>query len=839
MRVGHSIPGGGLVGRDDALTAIEAALAGAAPLVVIEGPAGAGKTSLLAAAQKRAANGGVRVIDDAHMLDGAQLLELAAADGHGAPALVAFRRGEPGAEEAGLDALWTARGATRVRLGPLDADAVAKLVRARHPDAGDELCREVHRVSGGNPLYVDELTAGDLTREHVTAVGERVLRRAGMLDADAPGLLRAMAVLGDGDRLELAAVIGRIDPGRVSELAHRLRRIDVLAREDPFRFAQPLVRRSIVEAMPDGERAQLHRVAARTLREAGRSAADVAAHLEPLAPEGSPEVASALSAAADASADAKDQARWLRRALAEGALEPSRVDLLHRLGRVEMLMRDAAAIDHLREAFDLARDRRQRARVGFELGEILALAGQWDEALAMLHLAEPASDAETEELRVGLSAVLAVATAHDAARVHIFEAERPSLEVMAHGRSWAAHALRALLATTIVRRGGPPDAAVAEADAALRDGVLLGEQGGGGWGGPQLLDGLILAEAHERAHVVCRDIESAARSAGSPIGHLVASGYRGWSLQRIGDLVRAEAAFRQAMSYMPQVGLPMIDATMYYVMSEALLERPTMADLAVAIEDIELEPDFRNTWSWAMVLWARGPLRLAGRDRAGGIADLREVGRLSDALGFGPAVVPWRSTLAQALGEQDLDEAEALVTAELELARSARLARGIGVALRARGVLTGGAAGVGFLEEATHVLRDAPARLELARALVDLGATLRRSRRPSDARERLEEGLELAVASGAVRLAARARHELGATAGRRARRPAADHALTPSELRVARLAASGVTNREIARELFISLKTVETHLARAYQKLGLAGRGARRELAVALDAYGG
>ena len=89
-----------------------------------------------------------------------------------------------------------------------------------------------------------------------------------------------------------------------------------------------------------------------------------------------------------------------------------------------------------------------------------------------------------------------------------------------------------------------------------------------------------------------------------------------------------------------------------------------------------------------------------------------------------------------------------------------------------------------------------------------------------------------------MRLAARARHELGASAGRRPRRPAGDHALTASELRVARLAATGVTNREIARELFISLKTVETHLAHAYHKLGLAGRGARRELAVALDAYG-
>ena len=782
MRAGHSIPGGRLVGRDDALAEIEAALAGGASLVVIEGPAGAGKTSLLAAAHRWTAKDGVRVIDDAQTLERTQLLELAAADGRGPPALVAFRRGEPGADEAGLDALWTVRGATRVRLGPLDPDSVAELVRARHPDADDELCREVHRVTGGNPLYVEELTAGDPAGLHVTAVGERVLRRAATLDEQAPGLVRAMALVGDGQRLELAAVIAGVDPGRASELSHWLRQIDILTREDPVRFAQPLVRRSVLEAMPDAERARLHRMAARTLRDAGSPPAEVAAHLEVLAPEGSSELAALFSAAAAATTDVQDRTRWLRRALAEGAPEPPRVELLQRLGDAELMMRDAAAIDHLREAFDLARDPRQRGRIGVQLGEILAHAGQWDEALAMLHLVEPSPDAETEELRVGLSALLAVATAHDPARVHIFNAERPRLEVLARGPTWAAHALRVLLAAGTVRRGGSADVAVAEVDAALQDGTLLGQQGAGGWAGPQLLDALILSEAHERAHAVSRDIESAARAAGSPFGHLVASGYRGWSLLRTGDLVRAEAAFRRAMSYMPQVGLPMIDATMYYLMSEALLERPTMADLTAGIEDIELEPDFRNTWSGAMVTWARALLRLAGRDRAGGIGDLREVGRIADALGFGPAVVPWRSMLALALGEDDKDEADALVEAELELARSARLPRGIGVALRARGLLSGATAGIPPLEEAVDVLRDAPARLELGRALVDLGATLRRSRRPSDAREHLEEGLELAAQSGAVRLAARARHELGASAGRRPRRPAGDHALTASEL---------------------------------------------------------
>ena len=79
---------------------------------------------------------------------------------------------------------------------------------------------------------------------------------------------------------------------------------------------------------------------------------------------------------------------------------------------------------------------------------------------------------------------------------------------------------------------------------------------------------------------------------------------------------------------------------------------------------------------------------------------------------------------------------------------------------------------------------------------------------------------------GARPLAARAREELKAT-GARPRRPwrTGMEALTPSELRVARLAAQGRTNREIAYELYVTLKTVEGHLARAYAKLEITGRG--------------
>ena len=160
--------------------------------------------------------------------------------------------------------------------------------------------------------------------------------------------------------------------------------------------------------------------------------------------------------------------------------------------------------------------------------------------------------------------------------------------------------------------------------------------------------------------------------------------------------------------------------------------------------------------------------------------------------------------------------------------------RALGIALRAAGLVREPPASIELLDEAVSVLEGTQARLELARTLTDLGAALRRRGYRASARESLRRGLDLASRCGATALAARAREEL-VTAGARPRRERLSGigALTAAEHRVAKLAATGMTNREIAQALFITIRTVKAHLEHIFQKLDITSRAqlARRSCA--------
>ncbi len=150
----------------------------------------------------------------------------------------------------------------------------------------------------------------------------------------------------------------------------------------------------------------------------------------------------------------------------------------------------------------------------------------------------------------------------------------------------------------------------------------------------------------------------------------------------------------------------------------------------------------------------------------------------------------------------------------------------LGMALSAAGLIAGGEDGLALIAEGVAVLETSPSRFALAQALLELGAAKRRAGKRSRAKETLLRALELADGFGALSLVGRARAEL-ASLGLRPRR-AARHgpgSLTPSERRVAELAARGLSTPQIAHELNVTRKTVESHLSQTYRKLAVSGRG--------------
>jgi len=271
------------------------------------------------------------------------------------------------------------------------------------------------------------------------------------------------------------------------------------------------------------------------------------------------------------------------------------------------------------------------------------------------------------------------------------------------------------------------------------------------------------------------------------------------------------------------------------VLALCLIERGELDAAEAALEVPGGEERWGDTFTWADVLDARGRLWLARGDAESALAECLACGERLKPLGVShEVVVPWRSAATEAalrLGDSEL--AGELAGENLELARRFGAKREIGMALRAAGAVAGGDKGIELLREAVDELRESEATLELAHAFTDLGGALLAEGHRLAAREALTEALELAHRCRADALEQAARERLVAT-GARPRRASArgSDALTPRERRIATMASDGLGNREIAEALFITTKTVETHLGRAYRKLEISSRA---ELPEALE----
>ena len=401
------------------------------------------------------------------------------------------------------------------------------------------------------------------------------------------------------------------------------------------------------------------------------------------------------------------------------------------------------------------------------------------------------------------------------------------LRSAARGPDAASRMLAGLLAGVLAWRGEREASVLALLEHALDGGRLLARIDSDPLMAAQALFSPVMLDRLGQAEELAGQPLAQSRSRGSVVGLVIAGCMRAAVGARRGELVNAETDVRTVIGIAAEYGMAFAIPSALWYGADALVERPGLADLAGLADVAPLPPDFARTASGALLREVRGRMALEAGDLSTARAELQAAAGTYEALHLvNPGASCWRSALALALAlAEDPAEARRLASRELKDARRAGLLRPAAIALRARGVLEGGQRGQRALHEAAELAAAAGARLEHARALVELGAAWRRANQRTAAREPLRAGLDLAHRCGATRLAQRARTELLA-AGARPRRRAltALEALTASERRVAELAAAGMSNPEIAQALFVTLNTVEGHLRHAYQKLAISSR---------------
>ncbi|MBE2318726.1 AAA family ATPase [Solirubrobacter sp. CPCC 204708] len=752
----------------------------------------------------------ILLVDDAQWADepSRRFLAFLAKRIDGVPLLLAVAT-RPAHDDPALSELISEPDARVLRPRGLTEDGTrAFLARAELDPA---LAASCHASTGGNPFYLGEL-ARELPAPNPTALGPRAVAEAvkRRLDREALALARAVAVLGDGTDLA-ATFAGVEDPDAATR---RLVSAGVL--EPDLTFAHPIVRSAIYADIPAAERAAAHARAAALLASRHASPERLAAHLLEAPPAHDPATVATLRHAARRARElggASSAAAYLTRALREPPPADQRAEVLTELGAAEARAGHAAATEHLEQAIELAADEPARTRAAIELARVLKFRGESVRAVPILerrHADGPLGE-ELEIERLGL-AYLSVA-ARAAIRRSLTDpggVPRTRLEAFT----------LAALAFDAGARGDHADTVADLATRALAGELLPPDPLGGGYAYLIIGVALMWADRLDEAAQLYANLRAEARRQGSVVLLATAAGQSALVNERRGALPEAAADAAEALALGREAtGTEALLNSARASAVTAALERGEAVDETV----LDGEPD---TMPYMLVLHARAEARAARGDLPGAIADFRACGAYGQSWGGeNPSVSAWRSraaTLLTDLGEYD--EAHALVREELKLARAFGAPRAIGVALCVAGTI-GAQPPLPALKEAVAVLEETPARLELARALVSLGSALRRGGQRAAAREPLARGLDLATRCGAAPLVRRAHEELLA-AGARPRRIALSgrDALTPSERRVAELAASGLTNRGIAQQLFVTEKTVEAHLRGAFQKLEISSR---------------
>ena len=790
------------------------------------------------------------LVDDAQWADPASLAFLAylarRVEDLPVALVVASRPGEDEREEQLLEELLGQPRAGLVRPAPLGSAALGRLLSAQTGEQPDETFVDACvAATEGNPFLVRELVREVAERgiessadgaERVRELGPRTVARRllARLRGASPfsvEVVRAVAVLGADAEVRHIARLAGLSVEEVSAALDALEATDVLTGERPIEFVHPIARSAIYAAIPAGERARLHAVAAALLREEGAAAERIASHALVTDPAGDEATVDFLAAAARgalARGAPSSAAAYLRRALTEPPAANRRPALLAELGSAEALVGDARAIGHLREALESSPDSPPRRAAALALARFLVLSGETGRAAAIFESAATGTDRSA--LRLEASAVAAGVGDVETAPLMRERIER--LRTLAEQDPGVPGVVFAALAIADAQTSRPAE----EVAELARRAVAGSRRRGLGWatGLVATFTAVLFAERYDDAAELVEEGFTIVRARGSEVHFAMCSSMRSCLALRRGALGDAEEDARVALEAAPRQAHGFYGMFALASLVESLVERgrPDEAERMLELTGV---PVRSSAATYGALIATRGRLRLAQQRPEDALADFQAGGaHMLRGDCPSPSAAPWRSGAALAqLTLGDRDAARGLAAEEVELARELGAPRALGVALRAQGLVSGGDEGLTLLEASVGALEKSQASLELAKSLAELGGALRRSGRRSDAREPLRRALELATHCGAEPLAAQARTDLRAS-GARPRQAAltGPPSLTVSERRVAEMAAAGQSNRAIAQALFVSLRTVETHLTHAFQKLGI---DSRTRLAEALE----
>jgi DNA-binding CsgD family transcriptional regulator len=711
----------------------------------------------------------------------------------------------------------------RLEIGPLSLGALQRLLRdrlaARPPRP---VLRRIHERSGGNPFYALELGRALLERgeERLPAsLRSLVAGRVERLPEETRALLAVLAASAQ----PTLALVRALDGEAALEAAERE---DVVTVEGTrVRFTHPLLAAAALEAATSRERRSAHRRLAALAGDPEQRARHLA-----LAADGPDEtVAAALDTATaaalargalGAAAELAEQALALTPPEDRAATYRRRLEAARRCrtvgeaDRQRALLRQAlddAATEHeqaepLWQLAMLAADERDGATARGLIREALERAAGDDELAAEIHL-----DAFWVEGGYGGALEHAQAALEHAERSGERALQAMALTALAH--SSFSHGLgfrRELFerARELERTAGFIDA---ERRPSTRYGLTVK------WAGDIERSRELLEEAAAKAQE--DDDVSAA----------VVFYYLAWLHLIAGEWQRALE--RADESWQIAVDAARDGDAAAAVLTRAIVEAHLgrLDDAQAHLDEIrQLVGDPERDLADDEVLWAWGAALVAvssGRPESA-VEQLEPVlTRLWERGLEEPGYHPWFPTYADALLQVGrVDDAWEL-TERLEQ-QAVRLQRRWALAMCAhlRGAIHAARGeheeALAALERAVELHEGVGRPFDRAWTLLAYGQTLRRAKRKRPARETLEEALRELERLGAALWAERARAELARIGGRPPSR-----GLTPTEERIARLVAAGKSNKEIAAELYVTVRTVETNLSRIYAKLGLRSRG--------------